>query len=173
MSEAVRINKYLSENGYCSRREADRLIQSGNVFINDRPAMLGDRVSEYDRVRVQGRDKKQRPVYVHLLVNKPPGIYALELVDFDIPLYQVGHFDFDDEGLVILTNDKILATRLEHPRHAFEREYVVQVDGMLAMQDIKKLQNGMKLGNKQTQPAQVRKMDESRFAIMLKNGDQH
>ncbi len=134
--------------------------------------MLGDRVSDQDRVRVQGRDKKQRPVYAYLLVNKPPGIGALELINYDIPLYQVGRFDFYDEGLVILTNDEIFANRLEHPRHAFEREYVVQVESVLTLQDIKKLQNGMKLGNKQTLPAQVRKMDETRFAIVLKDGDQ-
>ena len=168
MSELVRINKFLSENGYCSRREADRLIRSGNVFINDRTAELGDKVAHGDDVRVHGRDKKKQVTLTYLLYNKPLGSADLEGVASDV--YPVGDYTMQTEGLIFFTNDAVLGNRMLNPRFAFDKEYVVTVSQHLNVKDIKKLQNGLKLEDGMTLPAHVRKMDENRFAIILQEG---
>lgn len=167
MSEPVRINKYLSENGYCSRREADRLVASGNVFINNKKAELGDKVSESDSVRVQGRDKKKAPEYTYILLNKPFGAKETDYIDEDKQIFPVGYLDNQSEGLIFLTNDEALANRMLNPRYEFEKEYVVTVDHILSSKDITKLQKGVKLEDGITLPAQVRKMDDQRFAIIV------
>lgn len=167
MPTGVRINKHLSETGYCSRREADRLIAAGKVFLNDKRAELGDKVFSGDDVRVEGRDKKQAPVYTYVMLNKPAGVNALNLTDYGDGVLPVGHLDLEVEGLILLTNDDTLARRLLLPRYQFDREYVVEVDRALSPSHIGQLQNGVKLNDGITLPAQVRKMDRTRFAIVL------
>ena len=121
---SVRINKYLSERHYCSRREADRLIQAGKVFVNDRPAKLGDQILESDVVRVLGRDKRAAQNKIYLFLNKPAGISTNREADdniFDIinlkeKLFVVGEMDVRDEGLLLLTTDWFFAKRLSLPK---------------------------------------------------------
>jgi len=170
MPSPIRINKYLSENGYCSRREADRLIKAGLVFVNDQEAQLGDKVTERDVVRVEGRDRKQRVEKIYVLLNKPAGATKddlLNLVHIPEQLYPVGRVDTDSEGIALLTNDEVLSNRLTHPRYEHEKEYVVTVDRILNNKDIKQWQVGIELNDGKTLSAQVRKMDETRFAIIL------
>ncbi|MBI5370059.1 rRNA pseudouridine synthase [Candidatus Uhrbacteria bacterium] len=176
----VRINKYLSEQGYCSRREADRLIESGRVFINDKRAKLGDKVSESDTVRVEGRAKKIQPKKIYLLLNKPVGVIVtsdrhkkdnvMDLIDLEERVFPVGRLDVQSEGLLLLTNDGTLSNRLMHPRYEHDKEYVVEVDRSLLSKDIKQWQNGMGLKDGMTLPAKVRQMDTKRFAIILREG---
>jgi 23S rRNA pseudouridine2604 synthase len=176
----MRINKYLSENGYCSRREADRLIQAGKVFINDRVAQLGDQVDEADDVRVLGRDKKKPPKKIYILLNKPVGLIVttdrrkkdnvIDFLDLRERVFPVGRLDVKSEGLLLLTNDGVLANRLMHPRYEHDKEYVVEVDHEISMRDIKKLQIGVELDDGITLTAKVRKMDETRFAMILREG---
>ncbi len=159
----TRLNKYLSENGYCSRREADRLIQAGRVFVNGKQASLGDKVSEEDEVRVEGRDKRRPPEKIYLMLNKPIGVTdAVDFVHFPEKIFAVGRLEQQVEGLVFLTNDQVLANRLTRPGRTYEQEYVVEVDRRLDMKHIRQWQ---------TLPAKVRKIDDFRFAIILDGGD--
>lgn len=177
---AVRINKYLAEQGYCSRREADRLIEAGKVLINDQPALLGDKVEDADTVRVLGRDKKEKPEMVYLMLNKPVGIITttdrrrpdnvIEAVGYPERIFPVGRLDVSSSGLLILTNDGTLANRLMHPKFEHEKEYVVIVDKPLKKTDLGKLQAGLQLDDGKTLPAKVRQLGERKFAIILKEG---
>ncbi len=178
--EKIRINKYLSEHGYCSRREADRLIKAGRVFVNNKKAKLGDKVSENDLVRVEGRDKKRPPKKVYIMLNKPVGLISttdkrskdniIDFVDYPERLFPVGRLDVKSEGLILLTNDGVLANRLMHPRYEHDKEYVVMVDKQMPRSDIAKMQRGVELDDGITLPAKVRAMTPDKFAIILKEG---
>jgi 23S rRNA pseudouridine2604 synthase len=180
MSEPVRINKYLSTHGYCSRREADRLVKQGNVYLNDRVAKLGDKVADGDDVRVEGRDRKREPKKIYIMLNKPVGLIVttdqrrqdnvIDYIDYPERIYPVGRLDVKSSGLLLLTNDGTLANRLMHPRYEHEKEYVVTVDKPLDRAAIAAMQNGIELKDGMTLPAQVRKLDPTRFAIILQEG---
>jgi 23S rRNA pseudouridine2604 synthase len=180
MKEGTRINKYLSTHGYCSRREADRLIEQGKVFINDVKAGLGDQVHHGDDVRVLGRDKKRPPEKVYILVHKPVGIITttdrrkkdniIDFVDYPERVFPIGRLDVQSSGLLLLTNDGTLANRLLHPRYEHEKEYVVEVDRAISKLDLGKLQNGVELDDGKTLPTKVRLMSPIRFAIILREG---
>lgn len=176
----TRLNKFLAENGYCSRREADRLIEAGRVFVNGQQATLGVKVSQKDEIRVEGRDKRKPPEKIYLLLNKPRGIIVTtdrrkknnvrDFVGCPERVFPVGRLDVQSEGLLILTNDDTLSHRLMHPRYEHEKEYVVEVDRSLDLQDIGALQHGILLEDGMTLPAKVRKLDTHRFAIILREG---
>ncbi len=180
MSEPIRINKYLSTHGYCSRREADRLIEKGKVFINDELATLGSKVNPGDDVRVEGRDRKKPPKKIYLLVNKPSGVIVttdtrkkdniIDLLDYPERIFPVGRLDVKTEGLLLLTNDGILSNRLMHPRYEHEKEYVVRVDRPIEKIDIGRWQNGVVLDDGRTLPSKVRQLGPYKFAIILREG---
>lgn len=180
MSEPIRINKYLSTHGYCSRREADRLIEQGKVFLNNKKAKLGDKVSESDDVRVEGRDRRKPPKKIYIFFNKPVGIMTttdtkkrdnvISFIDYPERIFPVGRLDVKSAGLLLLTNDGILANRLMHPRYEHEKEYVVTVTPEISMTDIGRLQSGIELDDGPTLPTKVRKMDPNTFAIILREG---
>ena len=170
MSEAIRINKYLSESGYCSRREADRLIKGGNVFINDVRAELGDPVSPSDTVRVLGRDRLVRKENIYILLHKPIGYTTkageaynvMELIDSPERVFPVGRLSPQTTGLLLLTNDGTLSNRLMNPRYEIEQEYVVDVEQTIRTIDLGRFQ---KLGK-------TRLLSPTRFAIILGEGRQ-
>lgn len=178
--KTLRINKYISQNGYCSRREADRLIEAGQVFINGKRAKLGDKVSDNDEIRVLGRAQKKQIKKIYIMLNKPVGVIVttdrrkkdnvIDFIDLREYIFPVGRLDVESEGLLILTNDGTLTNRLTHPRYEHEKEYVVEVDHQIQMKDIKHLQNGVRLEDGMTLPAKVRQMDSHRFAIVLREG---
>ncbi|OGL62533.1 hypothetical protein A3C09_00095 [Candidatus Uhrbacteria bacterium RIFCSPHIGHO2_02_FULL_47_44] len=181
MSEPVRINKYLAEQHYCSRREADRLIASGNVFLNNRPAKLGDKVGDNDVVRVNGRDRGQKSTSrVYLMINKPVGISLnkktehniYDLIDLKQTFFPVGEMSERDEGLLILTNDSFFAKRLSLPKYSLDQEFVVEVNKPMPRGDITQLQNGIVLKDGITKSAKVRQLDPHRFAIILSESKQ-
>lgn len=166
----MRINKYLATNGYCSRREADRLIKAGKVFINDATADLGDDVKDDDTVSVLGRDRKARQENVYILLHKPIGYTTksgveqnvMELIDSPERVFPVGRLNTQTTGLLLLTNDGTLASRLINPKHEVEQEYVVDVEPALRPIDLGHLS---KIGK-------TRFLSPSRFAIILGEGGQ-
>ncbi len=178
--EPTRINKYLSDHGYCSRREADRLIEAGKVFIDEIPARLGDKVTDDSDVRVLGRDKKKEPKKIYIMLNKPSGVIVtsdtrkkdnvIDLVNYEERIFPVGRLDVKSEGLLLLTNDGIVANRIMHPRYEHDKEYVVKIDRPISRKELNQLKFGVELEDGKTLPAQVRQMDETRFAIILKEG---
>lgn len=166
----MRINKYLATNGYCSRREADRLIQTGKVYINDVRANLGDDVGESDHVRVLGRDRKVRHQNVYILLHKPIGYTTksgvernvMELIDSPERVFPVGRLNPQTTGLLLLTNDSALASRLINPKYQIEQEYVVDVEPALRPIDLGRLG---KIGK-------ARLLSPGRFAIVITQGRQ-
>lgn len=166
----MRINKYLAQNGYCSRREADRLIKAGNVFINDVRANLGDDVGEDDDVRVLGHDKKMRQENIYILLHKPIGYTTksgvehnvMELIDSPERVFPVGRLNPQTTGLLLLTNDGTLASRLINPKHEIEQEYVVDVEPALRPIDVGRLG---RIGK-------TRLLSPGRFAIVITEGRQ-
>jgi 23S rRNA pseudouridine2604 synthase len=176
----MRINKYLAQHGYCSRREADRLIERGNVLINGELATLGDMVRLDDNVQVSGRARKEKPDYVYIMLNKPVGYITtsdrrkkdnvLDLIEINERIFPVGRLDVKSSGLLLFTNDGDLANRLTHPRYEHDKEYIVIVDKEITRLDIGKLQNGIKLDDGKTLPAKVRRLDTNKVAIILREG---
>lgn len=177
---SVRINKYLAEQGYCSRREADRLIQAGRVLINDRPAKLGDTVEEGDRVNVKGRSIKKREGPVYIMLNKPVGYITtsdrrsrqnvMELVQLEKRVYPVGRLDVSSSGLLLLTNDGELANRLMHPRFEHEKEYLVDVDHELDERAIRALRNGVALEDGKTLPGKATQTGPRTVRLTIREG---
>lgn len=170
MTESVRLNKFLATQGYCSRREADRLIEQSRVFVNNKCAQLGDRVTHKDSIRVEGRDRKREPEKKYLILNKPVGDSVESGDDFeDLPtdVYPVGFLDAQTSGLLILTNDSFLAKRLFHPRSTIETEYIVIVDRPLKKIDIGRLQSGITHKGKKESTNKVRQLGAEKFAIVI------
>ena len=137
----MRLNKYLSSSGACSRREADTLIEEGRVTVNGKPAELGTQVEAGDDVRldgdrIEGARKDVRPVYIAL--NKPVGITCtterqvegniIDFVDHSERVFPIGRLDKDSEGLILLTNDGDIVNEVLRAEHGHEKEYVVRVD---------------------------------------------
>lgn len=181
--ETVRINKYLSAVGYCSRREADRLIEAGQVWINGVPASLGDAVSDRDEIVVSGKKltgKQSQVKPVLLMFYKPRGIVCttsqkekdnvIDYIRYPQRIYPVGRLDKTSEGLLLLTNQGELANDIMKARNYHEKEYVVTVDRPVTPELIKKLSAGVDLGDVITRPCVVRKSGECTFHIILTQG---
>lgn len=164
----MRINKFLSTNGYCSRREADRLIKQGRVFINDQKASLGDQVNHGDDVRVEGRDRKKRKEMIYVMIHKPIGYTvtsrrknARDLIDIDERLFSVGRMHGQTTGLLMYTNDGVLCNRLTNPKYPLEQEYVLELDQPIKPIDLGQIQ----------QTHKARKLDLDRVAIIAPPDD--
>lgn len=179
----MRLNKYLSESGACSRREADTYIAEGRVTVNGVPAALGTQVNEGDDVRLDGdrvgnARKKVRPVYIAL--NKPVGItctteraVAGNIVDFvDHPerVFPIGRLDKDSEGLILLTNDGDIVNEVLRAEHNHEKEYVVAVDKAITPEFVENMARGVRLSDATTKPCKVEKLGAKVFRITLTQG---
>ncbi len=181
--EQVRINKYLSAVGYCSRREADRLIAAGEVEVNGVPASVGDSVTEGDEIVISGKplqSKKSQVKPVLLMFYKPRGIVCttsqkekdnvIDYIKYPQRIYPVGRLDKTSEGLLLLTNQGELANDIMKARNYHEKEYVVTVDRPVTPELLKKLSGGLDLGDVITRPCQVRKSGHCTFHIILTQG---
>ena len=163
-----RIQKLISQAGLASRRQAERWIEEGKVFLNGSPAKLGDRADlATDKVEVDGKILTSAEAKVTVLLNKPRG-YVSTLNDpegrrlvtdlvADIPqrLYPVGRLDYNTEGLLLLTNDGDLAQQISHPRHHAEKTYLVKIRGSLTTKMASRLEGGLVLDDGKTAPAKV------------------
>ena len=179
----MRLNKYLSESGACSRREADRFIEDGRVTVNGVPAVLGTQVEDGDDVRLDGDPigaarKRTRPVYIAL--NKPVGItctterhVAGNIVDFvDHPerVFPIGRLDKDSEGLILLTNDGDIVNEVLRAEHNHEKEYIVAIDRAVTPELVSGLAGGVRLSDATTKPCKVVKLGPKVFRITLTQG---
>jgi 23S rRNA pseudouridine2605 synthase/23S rRNA pseudouridine2604 synthase len=180
--EAIRIQKYLSSAGICSRRKAESYIRAGRVRVNGKTVTeLGTKIDpQKDRIEVDGRPVGAPAQMLYIALNKPKGYVTscdhpgqdlvVDLVDLPDRIYPVGRLDKDSVGLLLLTNDGRLHHRLSHPSFDHEKEYEVSVkrpidDGMLAH-----LSRGVVLKGVQTRPARVERISGHRFRIVLKEG---
>ena len=178
----MRINKYLSECGICSRREADRLLAAGRVLVNGQPAEMGARVTDEDLVLVDGQPVRAEQTKVYLKLYKPRGIVCTadprekqNLIDFlHYPrrITYAGRLDKDSEGLMILTDDGDLIDRMMRAREAHEKEYLVTVDREIGPAFAKRMAGGLFLPELQvrTRPCQVELLSPNHFRIVLTQG---
>ena len=180
----IRINKYLSERGVCSRREADRLISGGAVRVNGRPAEAGMKVTDRDEILVSGKPvRRDLPDKVIFALHKPAGavstarhfkgeLNVTEFVPYPERLYPVGRLDKDSEGLILLTNDGTFMKEATDAAGQHEKEYEVLVNKEIDGDFLNRMSKGMFLRelNKQTSPCRVEKTGEKRFRITLVQG---
>lgn len=180
----LRINKYLSLNNYCSRREADGLIQAGLVKINGKIAVLGDKVSETDKIEVSLSDKKRLERLKYYAYHKPPEVvthtpeYGQKEIKEIIPLkdksvFPVGRLDKSSRGLIIMTNDGRVTGNLLCPEMNREKEYAVRVDKKINNFFLNKMSCGLDLGDFITKPCQVKQTGFDEFNIILTEGKKH
>ena len=184
MEETVRLNKFLSEKGICSRREADRLVDEGKVMVNGVCAVMGQKVSSADEIVVDGKKvstKQVKPVLI--AVNKPAGIVCttarfegekniVDMVKYPTRIYPIGRLDKDSEGLILMTNLGDLANEISKASNSHEKEYVVTVNNQVTESFLDKMRRGMHLEelNADTMPCVCTKTGNREFHIILKQG---
>ena len=184
MEETVRLNKFLSEKGICSRREADRLVDEGKVMVNGVCAVMGQKVSSADEIVVDGKKvstKQVKPVLI--AVNKPAGIVCttarfegekniVDMVKYPTRIYPIGRLDKESEGLILMTNLGDLANEISKASNSHEKEYVVTVNNQVTESFLDKMRRGMHLEelNADTMPCVCTKTGIREFHIILKQG---
>ena len=182
MDNSISLNKFISDTGYCSRREADNLITSGRVLLNNRPAVLGNRYKPGDTVEVDGSiitaAKKDKRVY--LALNKPPGITTttelhvkdniISFVNYSKRIFPIGRLDKDSEGLILLTNDGDIINKILRADNNHEKEYIVRVNKPIDNAFIHQMSNGVPILDTKTLPCKVQPMGRQTFRITLTQG---
>lgn len=176
----IRLNKYLSDAGVCSRREADRLIEQGRVSINGKTAAMGQKVISGDRVSVNGKPVHPSDKKVYLLLNKPRGIECtaekkvknniIKHLNYPIRLTYAGRLDKDSEGLMLMTNDGDLINAMMRARYGHEKEYIVTVDKPVTDIFIQSMSQGVPILDTVTRPCTVQKIGKCTFRIILTQG---
>ena len=176
----VRINKYLSQPGICSKRQADRWILAGLVNVNHQPATLGQRVSEQDHIVVNGQRVSQKPELVYLLYHKPVGVVCtndlnvpanlIEALHYPLRLFAVGRLDKASEGLLLLTNDGAIFNRVLKSQNGHQKEYLVTVNKSLTPSFLNNLARGVPILNTMTLPCVVTAVSDVCFKIVLTQG---
>lgn len=176
----MRLNKYLSESGVCSRREADRQIEAGKVTINGQVATLGTQVNEGDDVRFLGKQVVLESKKIVIALNKPVGIECTSNLDvrdniisyLNLPfrVFPVGRLDKNSEGLILLTNDGDLSNGILKARYFHEKEYIVTVNKSISAAFLSKMGSGVEILDTVTRPCKVDKLSEKSFKIILTQG---
>ena len=176
----ISLNKYISETGFCSRREADQLIEAGRVAINEKVARKGNRVLENDTVKIDGQLLKNKTIPVYLMLNKPKGITCttdlkdksniIDFISFKSRIFPVGRLDKLSEGLIFLTNDGDIVNKILRAGNGHEKEYVVSVDRPVTADFIKKMGSGVPILGVVTRKCFVKQEGEKQFRIILTQG---
>ena len=181
-TQAVRINKYLSEIGYCSRRAADKLIQEERITVNGKSAEMGLKVTPTDEIAVDGILVDQagdKPVYIAF--NKPVGIVCttdtrvekdniIDYINFPTRIFPIGRLDKPSEGLIFLTNDGDIVNKILRARNQHEKEYVVTVNRPITEEFIQKMAAGVPILDTVTRPCKVKQTHKKEFRIILTQG---
>ena len=179
-STGTRLNQYIAECGYCSRREADRLISEGRVLLDGRKAVLGDRVMPEMAVKVDGVQIQRKQPKKYLLLNKPKGIVCttdprepmnvIDYIQYPIRIFPVGRLDKDSEGLLLLTSDGAIVNRILRASGQHEKEYEVRIDKPVTQEFIQKMMSGVSILGTVTLPCKVRRTGVDSFNIILVQG---
>lgn len=183
MEDNIRLNKYLSDAGICSRRAADRAIEEGKVIVNGKVAVVGQRVTSDDQIMYNGTmvsNANKRPILI--AYNKPVGIVCtaekkeknniIDHIGYEERIYPIGRLDKDSTGLILLTNQGDLVNKIMRGVNAHEKEYIVSVDKEIDGQFIKKMSEGVYLDELEvtTRKCKVRKLSKYEFNIILTQG---
>jgi 23S rRNA pseudouridine2604 synthase len=176
----MRLNKYISETGVCSRREADKWIEAGRVTLNGVAAGLGTQVAAGDEVRVDGELIGAKKKRIYLALNKPVGIICtteteiadniIEHVGYPERIFPIGRLDRESEGLILLTNDGDIVNEILRSENNHEKEYLVWVDRPITDLALNMLAGGVKIMGEVTKPARVMRVDQQSFRIVLTQG---
>jgi 23S rRNA pseudouridine2604 synthase len=176
----VRLNKYISETGACSRREADKWIEAGRVTRNGQPAVLGTQVADGDEVRIDGDLIGVKKQQVYIALNKPVGVICttephiedniIDHVGFPERIFPVGRLDRDSEGLILLTNNGDIVNEILRSENNHEKEYVVTVDRPITDLALSMMAAGVKIMGEVTKPSQVTRLNPQSFSIILTQG---
>ncbi len=180
--ELTRINKYLSEAGYCSRRAADKLIQQKRVTINGQLPEMGTKVSHEDEIRVDGKlISEPKEDFVYIAFNKPIGIVCttdtrvekdniIDYINYPKRIFPIGRLDKPSEGLIFLTNDGDIVNKILRARNGHEKEYIVGVNKPLTDDFLNRMRNGIPILGTLTKKCEVEKIDSHTFKIVLTQG---
>ncbi len=180
---ATRINKYLSEVGYCSRRVADRLIKQGKVTINGQIPEIGTKIEEGDQVEVKGQiiQKSMKEKNIYLAFNKPVGIVCttdrrlepdnvIDFINYPKRIFPIGRLDKPSEGLIFLTNDGDIVNKILRARNNHEKEYIVCVNRHINSDFIQSMSNGVEILDTITKNCFVKQLGPKKFKIILTQG---
>jgi 23S rRNA pseudouridine2604 synthase len=180
--QSTRINKYLSEVGYCSRRAADKLIEKGRVTINGVIPEMGTKITANDEVHVDGKlISKPKTAFVYLAFNKPIGIVCttdtrvekdniIDYINYPSRIFPIGRLDKPSEGLIFLTNDGDIVNKILRARNNHEKEYVVTVNKPVTKQFIQKMSSGVPILDTVTRQCKVEQLNKFTFNIVLTQG---
>ena len=181
-NEGVRLNKYLSEIGHCSRRAADKLIDAGRIQINGQQVVMGQKVTPQDRIEIDGilvEDLREKNVY--LAFNKPVGIVCttdtrvekdniIEYINYPSRIFPIGRLDKPSEGLILMTNDGDIVNKILRARNNHEKEYIVTVNKPVTAEFIEKMANGIPILDTITRKCEVEQIHKKEFRIVLTQG---
>ncbi len=182
MNEGTRLNKYFSEIGFCSRRAADKLIEQGRVKVNNQGALIGQKVTQNDEIKVDGEIlniSKEKQIY--LAFNKPVGIVCttdtkveknniIDFINYPSRIYPIGRLDKPSEGLIFLTNDGDIVNKILRARNNHEKEYIVTVNKPITTDFIFKMSQGIPILNTITRKCFVKQIHKKQFRIVLTQG---
>jgi len=178
--QGIRINKYIADSGLCSRREADSHIEKGNVTINGKVAVLGDRVSDTDDVKVNGTSISKNQNLVYIAFNKPVGLTTtgdsrvkknvIDFINHPERIFYIGRLDKASEGLLLLTNDGDIVNKILRAGNKHEKEYIVKVNRPITDDFIEKMGNGVPILGTVTKKCFVEKLSRYTFRIILVQG---
>jgi len=179
-NDQVRLNKFISSTGVCSRREADKFIEQGSVTVNGIQAGVGAKVSSADNIKINGKSLKSKEKPVYIAFNKPVGITCttehkvkdniIDYINYPKRIFPIGRLDKPSQGLIFLTNDGDIVNKILRAGNNHEKEYTVTVDKPITPGFIKKMQNGIPILNTVTKKCFVRKESKFVFTIILTQG---
>lgn len=181
-NKTMRLNRRISDSGFCSRRQADRYIEQGRVKVNGKPAELGQQVTAIDRIEVDGRliERRDPEDYVYLALNKPVGITCttdrrrrdniIDYLGYPERVYPIGRLDRDSEGLILLTNDGSIVNRILRESNHKEKEYKVRVDKPYDNAFLEGMANGVPILGTVTKPCRIERTGADTFRIILTQG---
>lgn len=182
----MRVNKYISSSGYCSRREADKLIEKGKVYVNGKKARLGETLSEGDIVEINGKKISQNVDRVYIAFNKPRGIVCttdkreknniIDYINFNERIFPIGRLDKDSEGLILLTNDGDIVNKILRQEYKKQKEYIVKVNKKIDSKFLNNMSEGVEIYNPvknervKTNRCEIVKISNRIFKIVISQG---
>jgi len=177
---SISLNKYISNTGVCSRREADKWIDAKRVKINGKLATKGNRVLPKDKVTIDGKPIKSKPKSIYIVLNKPPGITCttdkkdktniIDFVNHKMRIFPIGRLDKPSSGLILLTNDGDIVNKILRVENRHEKEYIVTVNKPITNDFIKKMSRGVPILGTKTKKCEIEKLNKTTFKIILTQG---
>lgn len=179
-NEPVRLNKFLSDSGVCSRREADRLIEAGRVTVDGSVAVMGQKILPTQKIVCNGKSVSREEELILIAFNKPVGIECtsdksnpdniIDFINYKKRIYTIGRLDKNSEGLILLTNDGSIVNKISKSVNYHEKEYIVSVNKKINDDFINKMSSGVAILDTVTRPCKVEQIDDKTFRIILTQG---